>query len=64
MTTAEGAEHFLRFPQVAQVSRSEMPHLFSKDQDEDCIVISGDVDFDAPDEIRYIHNASLSYLFD
>jgi len=62
-TTAQDAEHFLRFLQVAQVSRAAMPDVFSKDGNEDCIVIAGDVDFDAPDEIRFIHNDNLSYLF-
>ena len=34
-----------------------------KDGDEDCIVVSGELDFDAPDEIRFIYNEKLSYLF-
>lgn len=40
-----------------------MPDVFSKDGDQDCVVVSGDVDFSAPDEIRFIYNEKLSYLF-
>ncbi len=43
--------------------RNEVPEVFTKDGDTDCVVVSGDLDFDAPDEIRYIFNERLSYLF-
>lgn len=57
------ARHFLDFLRAAQANRALMPDVFSKDGEDDCIVVSGYVDFDAPDEIRFIHNANLSYLF-
>lgn len=37
--------------------------MFSKDEDAEFIVASGDVEFDSPDEMRYIFNDKLSYLF-
>ncbi|MFB2556155.1 hypothetical protein [Herbiconiux liangxiaofengii] len=62
-TTDSEAQHFLNFLRAAQANRALMPDAFSKEGDDDSISVSGDVDFDAPDEIRYIHNANLSYLF-
>jgi hypothetical protein len=41
-----------------------MPDAFTKDGDSDCIIVTGDLDFDAPDEIRFVNNDRLSYLFD
>ena len=31
-----------------------MPDVFTRDSEEDCVMVSGDLDFDAPDEIRFI----------
>ena len=39
-----------------------MPDVFSRDGDDDCDV-SGDLDFDAPDEIRCIYYEQLSDTF-
>lgn len=39
------------------------PDVFSKDGDDDCVVVSGDVDFSAPDGIRFIYNEQLYYTF-
>ncbi|RXZ72795.1 hypothetical protein [Agromyces albus] len=63
LTTAGGVQDFLRFLGAAGANKPLMPDVFSRDGDEDCIVVSGDVDFHAPDEIRFIHNEKLSYLF-
>ena len=63
MTTAEGKQHFLQFINAAGANKTAIPEAFTKDGDEDCILVSGDLDFDAPDEIRYIYNENLSYLF-
>lgn len=56
-------QDFLRFLTGAHSQKAVMPDIFSRDGKEDCIVVSGDLDFDAPDEIRFIHNEKLSYLF-
>lgn len=56
-------QHFLAFLNAANRSRSLLPDLFTKDGDADCILVSGDLDFDAPDEIRFVPNGQLSYLF-
>ncbi|WAH99730.1 hypothetical protein [Arthrobacter sp. MMS18-M83] len=63
-TTAPGKQHFVQFLAAAGAFKTRMPDIFSRDGDKDCILVSGDLDFDAPDEIRYIHNDQLSYLFD
>lgn len=61
--TAASKQHFLRFLSGAHAQKAVLPGLFSKGGDaEDCIVVSGDLDFDAPDEIRFIYNEKLSYL--
>lgn len=59
----ESKQDFLRFLSSAHAKKAVMPDVFSKDGDEDCIVVSGELDFDAPDEIRFIYNEKLSYLF-
>lgn len=61
--TLDGKQDFLRFLSSAGANKSLMPDVFSKNGSEDCVVISGDVDFDSPDEIRFIFNENLSYLF-
>jgi hypothetical protein len=55
--------HFVRFMNAAGASRTAVPDVFTKDGNEDCIVISGDVDIDSPDELRFVHNEHISYLF-
>jgi hypothetical protein len=59
----ESKTDFLRFLSSAHAQKAAMPDVFSKDGDDDCVVVSGDLDFDAPDEIRFIYNEKLSYLF-
>jgi hypothetical protein len=61
--TLDGKQHFLQFLGAAGANKASIPDVFSKDGDKDCIVVSGDLDFDAPDEIRFIFNEKLSYLF-
>jgi len=54
--TLEGKAGFLRFLSSAGLNKLMMPDVFSKDRHEDCIVVSSDVDCDAPDEIRFIYS--------
>lgn len=56
-------EHFLRFLAAAKQNQALLPNLFSRDGEEDSILVSGDLDFDAPDEIRFVPNENLQYLF-
>jgi len=56
-------QHFLQFLSAAERHGDEMPEVFDKDGDADCVVVSGDLDFDAPDEIRFIFNERLAYAF-
>ncbi|MGO2533702.1 hypothetical protein [Arthrobacter rhombi] len=61
--TLDGKQRFLRFLSAAGANKSLMPDVFSKDGQEDCVVVSGDLDFDAPDEIRFIYNENMLYVF-
>lgn len=61
--TLDGKREFLQFLSAARANIALMPDVFSKAGDEDCVVVTGDLDFDAPDEIRFIYNENLSYLF-
>lgn len=61
--TLDGKQDFLRFLGSARANVGLMPEVFSKDNLDDCVLVSGDVDFDAPDEMRYVYNDKLSYLF-
>jgi hypothetical protein len=60
----ESKQDFLRFLTGAHAQKAVIPDVFRKDGDEDCILVTGDLDCDAPDEIRFIHNEKISYLFD
>ncbi|MAO34764.1 MAG: hypothetical protein CMP12_02430 [Zunongwangia sp.] len=62
-TTVEERQEFLRFLAAAATNRVVMPNVFSKEDDSDCVLVSGDLDFDAPDEIRFIYDDNLSYQF-
>lgn len=55
--------HFIQFLSAAKQGQELMPDVFSKDGDEDCVEVSGIVDFDAPDEIRFVYNDQLQYVF-
>lgn len=61
--TLDGKQHFLQFLSVAGANKAVMPDVFTKDGEEDCVMVSGDLDFDSPDEIRFIYNEKLSYTF-
>lgn len=62
IANGEARTHFLQFLSAAKQNQAIFPDYFDKDADES-IVVSGEVDFAAPDEIRYVHNGELSYLF-
>jgi hypothetical protein len=61
VSTQEQADHFSRFLGMCLAHKESMPNLFSKMGEDDIIEVTGDVDFDAPDEIRYVYNESLTY---
>ena len=56
-------QHFIEFLSAARRHTDAMPDVFSRDGNADSVMVSGDVDFDAPDEVRYFYNENLSYLF-
>lgn len=62
IATQEGKQAFLKFLSAVGATKASVPDAFTKDGDADCVVVSGDLDFDAPDEIRFIYNENLSYL--
>lgn len=47
-------QHYLRFLSAAGANKVAMPDVFTRDSEENCVMVSGDLDFDAPDEIRFI----------
>jgi hypothetical protein len=61
--TLDGKQHFLQFLNAARANKAVVPDVFSSDGKNDCVIVSGDLDFDAPDEIRFIYNKQLSYTF-
>lgn len=60
---AEALQHFVRFLSAAKQNQTLIPGAFSKDSEEDSVVVSGNLDFDAPDEVRFLPNERLQYLF-
>lgn len=61
--TLDAKRDFLKFLSIAGGKKAEIPAMFSKDDAAEFIVVSGEVDFDAPEEMRYVYNDKLSYLF-
>lgn len=59
--TAANMQHFLQFLSAAAAYRQTLPDLFSRHGDDDAVLVSGVIDFDAPDEIRLVYNENLSY---
>jgi hypothetical protein len=62
LVDAVARRHLLRFLSAAKANRELMPDVFARDGDADCVIVTGDLDFDAPDEIRFVYNDRLSYL--
>ncbi len=60
-TDPASRQAFLRFLGGAKSSQENIPGVFDSDDEDACVVVSGDLDFDAPDEIRYVLNDQLSY---
>lgn len=54
---------FLRFLSSAHSGRATMPDVFEKDSQDDAVEVSGTIDFDSPDELRFIHGEQTQYLF-
>lgn len=61
-TSPSKRQDFLRFLSAAAIDRSQHPDIFEKVQDANAIAVSGRVDFDSPDELRFIYDHQLSYL--
>lgn len=60
--TEENFAAFMQFLRGAQMMRGDLPDLFTRNGDVDRVVIRGEVDFDAPDEIRYLFNDRLEFF--
>ena len=56
-------QQLLAFLSAARQNQAVMPDVFTKDGEEHCISVTGDLDFDAPDEMRFIYNERLEYVF-
>jgi len=54
---------FLRFLSGAHSGRTTMPDVFEKDGQDDAVEVLGTIDFDSPDELRFIHGEQIQYLF-
>lgn len=57
------AEPFVRFLIVGVSSAAAMPDLMSKVGADDGVRVSGNVDFDSTEEIRFFYDDALQYLF-
>lgn len=60
-SSEEEAQHFRMFLGSLRANKADMPGVFERDDVEDAVVVEGELDFDAPDEIRFIYNAKLTY---
>lgn len=56
-------QRFLRFLSGAADRRNDIPDVFSKHGDLDAVKVTGEVDFNAPDELRFVYNERLVYTF-
>ena len=57
------AEPFMQFLVVGASSAEAMPDLLAKDGEADAVRVSGNVDFDSPEELRFFFDDDLQYLF-
>jgi hypothetical protein len=57
------AEPFMQFLIMGASSAAAMPDVMSKDGTDDGVRVSGNVDFDSPEEIRFFYDDALQYLF-
>lgn len=63
-STTAGPAHFLQFICAAGANREAFPALFDQNDDEDSIVVRGQVDVDGDDELLFRYHQQLSYVFD
>jgi len=61
--TPADAEHFLAFVALAHIQSAAMSEVFSKDGERDCVIIFGEQAPPKTDEIRFVFNEHLRYLF-
>ena len=54
-------QKFRMFLGALRANKADMPGVFEKDDAEDSVIVEGDVDFDAPDEIRFVYNEKLTF---
>jgi hypothetical protein len=57
------AAAFMQFLTAGFTNAGAMPDVVTKDGKEDAVQVSGNVDFDSPEELRLIYDAQLQYLF-
>ncbi|MFS2028983.1 MULTISPECIES: hypothetical protein [unclassified Curtobacterium] len=58
---AADKQEFLQFLSGVARMRTEVPDAFDKTGEADAVEVSGEVDFDAPDELRFAYNDRLQY---
>lgn len=61
-TTAGGLSHFLQFIGAAVANWKVFPALFDQHDDEDTIVVRGQVDVDVDDKLLFKYDQQLSHL--
>jgi hypothetical protein len=59
-----GLAHFLQFIRAPVIDWEGFPALFGQYDDEDAIVVRGQVDIDGDDELRFKYEQQLSHLVD
>lgn len=63
LTYVEDCQAFLRFLGGAARNRAVIPGVFLQDSKKDCVLVNGELDFDAPDELRFLNDGRLTYIF-
>jgi hypothetical protein len=57
------SEHFLVFLNAAREQRAVMPKVYDKDDLADAVAVTGNLESENADEISFVHNEELQYLF-
>lgn len=60
-SNAAEKQKFLQFLSGVARMRTEVLDAFEKGGEEHAVEVSGEVDFDAPDELRFVYNTRLQY---
>jgi hypothetical protein len=62
-TTQDEQQQFLRFLLAGRANRAAMPALFDTTDEQDCVLVTGQLASDDPEAVTFVYDETLSYPF-